>query len=135
MVALGVDRSELDSVSLSWGVIEVSGTGVDAVVAEVIEDNDVAWKSLFQWNLLTHPRLLIYRVWKIDSELAVDELGVTGAVNAARGLTTGDVGGANQFRGSSHDVGTGDLSEARSEQIVSCHRSVIASKRSSHLEL
>jgi len=71
VVALGVDRGELDSVSLSWGVIEVSGTGVDAVVAEVIEDNDVAWKSLFQWNLLTHPRLLIRRsdrvTWNSDA--------------------------------------------------------------------
>ncbi len=45
-VALSEDWSQLDSVTLLRCVVEVAATGVDSVVAEVIEDDQVTWHCL-----------------------------------------------------------------------------------------
>jgi hypothetical protein len=42
VVALGEDWSQLDSVTLLRSVIEIATTGIDSIVAEVIEDYEIA---------------------------------------------------------------------------------------------
>jgi hypothetical protein len=46
VVALGEDWSQLDSVTLLRSVIEIATTGINSIVAEVIEDYEVARDSL-----------------------------------------------------------------------------------------
>jgi hypothetical protein len=42
VVALGEDWSQLDSVTLLRSVIEIAATGINSIVAEVIEDYEIA---------------------------------------------------------------------------------------------
>jgi hypothetical protein len=46
VVALGEDWSQLDSVTLLRSVIEIATTGINSIVAEVIEDYEIARDSL-----------------------------------------------------------------------------------------
>jgi hypothetical protein len=46
VVALGENWSQLDSVTLLRSVIEIATTGINSIVAEVIEDYEVARDSL-----------------------------------------------------------------------------------------
>jgi hypothetical protein len=46
VVALGEDWSQLDAVTLLRSVIKIATTGINSIVAEVIEDYEVARDSL-----------------------------------------------------------------------------------------
>ena len=111
--SIGEDWCQLHAVSRLRRVVEVTVTGVDPVVAVVIEDHDVSGNGLLDMNPLCVSSLLIDAVRKLDSKLRVDKKHKARAVNTVRGLTTEDIWRSNNLGGCLHDVGAGDFGESR----------------------
>ncbi len=71
------DRRKLHLVASKWSVVEHSVTRVDAVVAVVVHDYEVARQGILWLDDFAHASLTVYRVWKRDTELREDELHIT----------------------------------------------------------
>ena len=111
--SIGEYRCQLHAVSRLRRVVEVTVTGVDPVVAVVIEDHDVSGNGLLDRNPLCVSSLLIDAVRKLNAKLRVDKKHKARAVNTVWGLTTKDIWRSNNLGGCLHDVGAGDFGESR----------------------
>ena len=111
--SIGEDWCQLHAVSRLGSVIEVSVTGVDPVVAVIVEDHDVAGNGLLDGNPLSVSGLLINAVRKLDAKLRVYKKHKARTVNTVWGLTTKDIGRSNDLGGCLHDVGASDFGESR----------------------
>ena len=111
--SIGEDWCQLHAVSRLRRVVEVTVTGVDPVVAVVIEDHDVSGNGLLDRNSLCVSSLLIDAVRKLNAKLRVDKKYKARAVNTVWGLTTKDIWRSNNLGGCLHDVGAGDFGESR----------------------
>ena len=76
------NRSELHSVTRSWCVIEIAISGVNSVVAEIVENHQVAWNGVFWANFDTKAGLASHAVGKLDTKLRKYKHGVARAVKS-----------------------------------------------------
>ena len=56
------DWSQLHAIAALWCVVEVAVTGVESVVAVIVEDHDVTWYSILDIDLHTELGLLVNAV-------------------------------------------------------------------------
>lgn len=129
------DGGQLDAISRLRRVVEVTVTGVDPVVAVVIEDNDVSRNSFLDRNPLCVSSLLINAVRQLDSKLRVDKKDKARAVNTVGGLPTEDIWRSNNLGSCLHDVGAGDFGKPWRLQIFSGKWPAVALRRSLDLKL
>ena len=93
-----VDATELDVVTALRGVIHLSVSGIDSVVAMVVIDNQVTRHGIFWRNNDSSSSLGRNSVVERDSKLCVDEKDQARAVKASRVCPAKYVWGSNVLR-------------------------------------